>query len=61
MKKAISALLVLAGVLTARAAIQTRTIEYKQGDTTLEGALVYDDALKTKRPGVQMQPGPCGD
>ena len=34
------------------AAIKTETIEYKQGDTALEGALVYDDAVKGARPGV---------
>jgi dienelactone hydrolase len=34
------------------AAIKTETIEYKQGETTLEGALVYDDAMKGPRPGV---------
>ena len=52
MKKLFCMLLALAGVLTARAAVQTQTIEYKQGDTTLEGVLVYDDVVKTKRPGV---------
>ena len=52
MKKVISTLLVLACVLTARGALQTRTIEYQQGDTTLAGVLVYDDAVKSKRPGV---------
>ena len=34
------------------AAIQTKTIEYKQGDTTLEGVLVWDDAVQGQRPGV---------
>jgi dienelactone hydrolase len=34
------------------AAIKTKTIEYKQGNTVLEGYLAYDDAIKTKRPGV---------
>ena len=34
------------------AAIQTRTVEYKQGDTTLEGFVAYDDAIKGLRPGV---------
>jgi dienelactone hydrolase len=34
------------------AAIQTKTIEYKQGDTTLEGELVWDDAATGPRPGV---------
>jgi len=46
----ISVLLVCA--LSSRAAIQTQTVEYKQGDTTLEGVIVFDDATKTKRPGV---------
>ncbi len=44
--------MVLMLALAARAAIQTKTVEYKQGDTTLEGVLVYDDAVKGKRPGV---------
>ena len=39
-------------VLTSRAAIHTETVEYKQGDATLEGVLVYDDAIQGKRPGV---------
>ena len=30
---------------TAVAAIKTETVEYKEGDTTLEGYLVYDDAI----------------
>lgn len=34
------------------AAVKTETVEYKQGDTTLEGVLVYDDTAKTPRPGV---------
>ncbi|MEA5620099.1 dienelactone hydrolase family protein [Cronbergia sp. UHCC 0137] len=34
------------------AAIRTKTIEYKQGNTVLEGYLAYDDAIKSKRPGV---------
>ncbi len=52
MKKLFSSLLIAASVLTSRAAIHTETIEYKQGDTTLEGVLVYDDANQGKRPGV---------
>ncbi len=39
-------------VLTSRAAIHTETVEYKQGDTTLEGYLAYDDSISGKRPGV---------
>ena len=34
------------------AAIQTETIDYQDGDTTLTGYLVYDDAIEGKRPGV---------
>jgi dienelactone hydrolase len=52
MKKLLLALVTLACVLPSFAAIQTKTIEYKQGDTTLEGVLVWDDAVKAKRPGV---------
>ena len=36
----------------ARAAIHTETVEYKQGDATLEGFVAYDDALKGTRPGI---------
>jgi len=52
MKKLLLALLSLACTFPASAAIQTKTVEYQQGDTTLEGVLVYDDAVKSKRPGV---------
>jgi dienelactone hydrolase len=38
--------------LTAQAQIHTETIEYKEGDTVLEGYLAYDGSLKGKRPGV---------
>ena len=37
---------------SAHAEVQTRTVEYKQGDTVLEGYLAYDDAIQEKRPGV---------
>jgi dienelactone hydrolase len=37
---------------TSFAAIQTKEIEYKQGDTALQGYLAWDDAAKGKRPGV---------
>lgn len=52
MKRLITTFIVLACALSSWAAIQTKTIEYKQGDTTLEGVMIYDDAVKTKRPGV---------
>ena len=34
------------------AAVQTRVVEYKQGDTTLQGFMAWDDAAKGRRPGV---------
>ncbi len=37
---------------TASAELQKKNIEYKDGDTVLEGYLVYDDAIEGKRPGV---------
>jgi len=36
----------------AAAEIKTRTVEYKDGDTLLEGYLAFDDAQKGARPGV---------
>jgi dienelactone hydrolase len=34
--------------------VKTRTVEYKQGDTTLSGYLAYDDAVSTPRPAVMV-------
>lgn len=34
------------------AAIKTETVTYKVGDKTYKGYLAYDDATKTKRPGI---------
>src|SRR5580693_2023415 len=39
---------------TANAEIKTRWIDYKQGETALQGYLAYDDSLTGKRPGVLM-------
>jgi dienelactone hydrolase len=36
----------------ARGAIKTEVVEYKDGDTVLQGYLAYDDAVPGKRPGV---------
>ena len=38
--------------MNSYAALHTEAIEYKQGDTTCEGYLAYDDAVKGVRPGV---------
>lgn len=40
------------GAPAANGAIRTRTLEYRHGDTVLEGYLAYDDAARGKRPGV---------
>lgn len=52
MRYFVLALLLFVFPTQASAAIKERTIEYKQGDTTLEGYLVYDDSIDEKRPGV---------
>ena len=52
MKNLISAILVLFCAMKIQAAIHTETVDYKQGDTTLEGFLAYDDSISGKRPGV---------
>jgi len=52
MKKLIHALLIMITATATRAAIHTETVEYQQGDATLEGYLAYDDAITAKRPGV---------
>jgi dienelactone hydrolase len=45
---------VLCGICQAKAqaAIHTETVEYRQGDTVLEGYLAYDSSIKGKMPGV---------
>lgn len=55
MKKLLLTSLAAVGAVTPMstpAAIQSKTVEYKQGNTTLEGVLVYDDAIPGKRPGI---------
>jgi dienelactone hydrolase len=41
---------------SAQAGTKSETINYKQGDTALEGWLVYDDGAQGKRPGVVIYP-----
>ena len=49
-------LLIAMGVLLMSLGIQakivTKDVVYKDGDTTLEGYLAYDDSMKGSRPGV---------
>jgi dienelactone hydrolase len=40
--------------VSVRAEHVSETVEYKQGDTVLEGYAVYDNATQGKRPGVQV-------
>lgn len=42
----------LAWVSMAGAAVKTKEIEYRQGDTVLLGLMAWDDAAQGKRPGV---------
>ncbi|MDC0835983.1 dienelactone hydrolase [Leptolyngbya valderiana BDU 20041] len=44
----------LLSVRTALAEIRTETVEYRDGETVLEGYLVYDDAIVAPRPGVMV-------
>jgi dienelactone hydrolase len=44
------------GAGSAQAAVKFETVNYKQGDTALEGWLVHDTAMKGKRPGVLVFP-----
>lgn len=52
MKKFFACFLLLCLAHSIEAAVQTEVVEYKDGDTVLEGYLVYDDTLAGKRPGV---------
>jgi dienelactone hydrolase len=38
----------------AEAKLVRKTVDYRQGDTVLEGYLAYDDTIKGKRPGVMV-------
>ncbi len=48
----IAAAAALAFASAAGAEVQTKEIEYKQGDTVLQGLIAWDGAAKGKRPGV---------
>jgi dienelactone hydrolase len=37
---------------TLQAEVQTRKVEYRQGETVLEGFLAYDNSIAGKRPGI---------
>ncbi len=50
--KMTAALIACALASRAAASVKTKEIEYKQGDTVLQGFLAWDDAAPGKRPGV---------
>ncbi len=52
MKKFALLILFLCVPIQAHAAIVTKMIEYKEGETTLQGYVAYDDAIADKRPGI---------
>lgn len=52
MKQICLTLIAMTLISSARAEIKTETVEYKQGDATLEGFHAYDDSISGKRPGV---------
>src|SRR3954466_6697107 len=47
-------LLALSLAVPAHAAIKEEPVTYKDGETTMKGFVVYDDAVKAKRPGIIM-------
>jgi dienelactone hydrolase len=51
-KLLIGAALALSFATPAVAAIQEEAVTYKDGDTVMKGFIVYDDAIKAKRPGI---------
>lgn len=52
MKKSLAMVLMTMAALPAFAALKTKTVEYRDGDTVLEGYLAYDGGTMRKRPGV---------
>jgi dienelactone hydrolase len=53
MKKAILlVLLILTTASSTLAALQTKEIDYTEGDTLMKGYLAYDDAITGQRPGI---------
>jgi dienelactone hydrolase len=57
MRKVLIALLMLFGVSAlAHAATRTQTVDYSVDGKAMQGVLVWDDAVKTSRPGLLMIP-----
>jgi dienelactone hydrolase len=49
-----AALSVLATVAAAHAEVKQQPVAYRDGETTMKGVIVYDDAAQGKRPGIVM-------
>jgi dienelactone hydrolase len=56
-KQIAAALIVFASTTAAHAAVKEEAATYKDGETTMKGFLVYDDARKGKRPGIVVVHG----
>ena len=52
MKTILLSTALLAGAVSAPAAIQSKDVAYQQGGVALQGVLVWDDAASGRRPGV---------
>jgi dienelactone hydrolase len=52
MRRNLISIFAVMATLSGRGEIVSRTVEYKEGDTVLEGLSVYDNAIPGKRPGV---------
>lgn len=52
MKNQLTILFTALFAMNSYAALHSESVEYKQGDTTLEGYVAYDDSVKGPRPGV---------
>jgi dienelactone hydrolase len=50
--KTLLSILLITATFSVQSAIQTQVVEYKQGDTVLEGYLVYSDNVNWTRPAV---------
>lgn len=61
MRYAICALVALMLGGMGNAKVQTKTIEYSQGDTKFQGTLAWDDAVSGKRPGILVAPDWMGE
>src|SRR5262249_14889358 len=48
------ALCAIAMVASAHAAVKEEPVTYTDGETTMKGFVVYDDAAKAKQPGIVM-------